>query len=185
MSIAELYKRASDEFGARVHTVAAEQWALPTPCAGWDTRDLVNHVVAEDLWAVPLLGGATVEEVGDRFDGDVLGDAPAEAWDRAVGGALGAIPSDLARTVHVSFGEIPASEYLSQLVADHLVHAWDLARAIGGDEHLPDDLVHHCIGWFRDVEDSYRSAGVIGPAPPVAADADAQTRLLAMFGRQM
>ena len=39
-------------------------------------RDLANHVTNENLWTVPLMEGATIEEVGDRFDGDVLGDDP-------------------------------------------------------------------------------------------------------------
>ena len=33
------------------------------------------------------------------------------------------------------------SEYLRQLVADHLIHAWDLAAATGGDRRLDHDLV--------------------------------------------
>ena len=42
-------------------------------------RDLVNHVVGEQRWVVPLLEGRTVAEVGDALDGDLLGQAPQEA----------------------------------------------------------------------------------------------------------
>ena len=28
----------------------------------WNVRDLVNHVVSEDLWAPPLLAGSTIAE---------------------------------------------------------------------------------------------------------------------------
>jgi hypothetical protein len=34
------------------------------------------------------------------------------------------------------------------------------------------------------MEDAYRSAGAIAPRPPVPAEADAQTLLLASFGRR-
>ena len=56
--------------------VGEDQWGAPTPCADWDVRELVNHVAGEDLWTAPLLEGSTIEEVGDRFDGDLLGDDP-------------------------------------------------------------------------------------------------------------
>jgi uncharacterized protein (TIGR03086 family) len=88
------------------------------------------------------------------------------------------------RIVHLSFGDVPGSEYTLQLFADHLIHAWDLARAIGADEQLDEELVASCASWFGPVEDVYRSAGAIAARPPVADDADAQTVLLACFGRR-
>jgi uncharacterized protein (TIGR03086 family) len=87
------------------------------------------------------------------------------------------------RTVHLSFGDFPGREYAMQLFADHLIHAWDLARAIGADERLDAELVAACTTWFAPVEEAYRSAGAIADRPPVPDGADAQTRLLAMFGR--
>jgi hypothetical protein len=40
------------------------------------------------------------------------------------------------------------------------------------------------LDWFGTTEDFYREIGVIGPRAPIPADADAQTQLLARFGRQ-
>jgi uncharacterized protein (TIGR03086 family) len=165
--------------------VRADQWDLPTPCAGWTVRDLINHVVAENLWTAPLMEGATIAEIGDAYDGDVLGDDPGSAWDAATGSARRAVeaPDALERTVHLSFGDTPATEYLDQLFADHLIHAWDLAQAIGADSRLDADLIAACAAWFATVEDTYRSAGAIGPQLFVTVDADPQARLLARFGR--
>ena len=84
----DLYRRASDTFGAHVHRVRPDQWDLPTPCTEWDVRTLVNHVVGENRWAVPLFGGGTIAEVGDRFDGDLLGADPVAAWDESAAEAL-------------------------------------------------------------------------------------------------
>lgn len=171
--------------GEIVHAVGAEQWQLPTPCADWTVRELVNHLVAENLWTAPLMDGATIADVGTAYDGDVLGDDPVAAWDAAAASARVAVAADgaLERTVHLSFGDAPAREYVSQLFADHLIHAWDLAQAIGTDDRLDPGLVTACASWFATVEDGYRSAGLIGPRLSVAVDADAQTRLLARFGR--
>src|SRR5690606_12056491 len=87
------------------------------------------------------------------------------------------------RTAHLSFGDVAAREYAHQLAADHLVHAWDLARAVGADERLDPELVEAVTTWFGTWEDGYRQAGVIGPRPRLADGADAQAQLLAAFGR--
>lgn len=63
--------------------------------------------------------------------------------------------------------------------ADHLIHAWDLARAIGADERLDTALAASSATWFNAAEDAYRSADAIAERPPVPGDADAQTVLLA------
>ena len=42
---------------------------------------------------------------------------------------------------------VPGREYTMQLFADHLIHAWDLARAIGVDERLDAGLVASCATW--------------------------------------
>ena len=112
--------------------VRTDQWTGATPCAEWDVRALVNHVVGEDRWVPPLLAGLTIAEVGDTLAGDLLGDDPQLAWDWArheAEEAVSAAPDD--RTVALSAGPTPVAEYLWQLAADHLIHAWDLATAGG------------------------------------------------------
>ena len=186
MDIPAMFGRAVAEFDARVRQIGDHQWQAATPDEDWTVRDLVNHLAGEDLWAPPLLAGSTIAEVGDRFDGDVLGADPKQAWAAASAGAVQAVDADGAmdRTVHLSFGDFPGREYTLQLFADHLIHAWDLARAIGADERLDTGLVASCATWFEAVEEAYRSAGAIAARPPVPGDADAQTVLLARFGRR-
>jgi uncharacterized protein (TIGR03086 family) len=182
---AELHRRAVEEFGARVRAVGEDQWELPTPCSDWNVRQLVNHLVYENRWTVPLMEGGTIAEVGDRFEGDLLGDRPGAAWDESSAEAVAAVQADgaLERIVHLSSGPTPAREYVSQLFADHLIHAWDLARAIGADERLDPELVDACAAWFASMEETYRAIGAIGDRPETPAGADAQTTLLAAFGR--
>ncbi len=186
MDVPALFRRSVAEFGARVGRIRGHQWAAATPDAGWTVRDLVSHVVVEDLWAPPLFAGSTISEVGDRFDGDVLGADPQAAWAAASGQAVLAAgePGVMDRTVHLSFGDVPGREYAMQLFADHLIHAWDLAHAISADPRLDDELVGECTAWFAAMEEGYRSAGAIAERPAIGDGADAQTRLLAMFGRR-
>lgn len=181
--LVDLHRRAVDAFGERVHGVTADAWRQPTPCREWDVRALVNHVVGENLWIPPLLAGKRIDEVTDIPDGDVLGDDPQRAWDDSTVDAVAAAKrTSLDAVTHLSFGDVPAVEYLWQLTVDALVHAWDLAHATGQDETFDADLVAACAEWFGDVEDAYRSAGAIGPA--VASDHDDPlVRFLGRLGR--
>jgi uncharacterized protein (TIGR03086 family) len=185
MDIVALYRRSMDNFTDAVSRVGPDQWAGPTPCEGWDVRRLVNHLVYEDRWAVPLLEGATIAEVGDRFDGDLLGDDPLAASTEAAQEAYAAAsaPGALERTVHLSFGDTPAEEYVHQLFSDHVVHTWDLLAALGADRALDPELVATLADWFAAREDAYRQAGAIGPRVQLPDDASAQDRLIAAFGR--
>jgi uncharacterized protein (TIGR03086 family) len=185
MELLEVYRRSLGEFTGRVSQVHDDQWKAPTPCDDWDVRTLVNHVVNEDRWALPLFQGATIAEVGDRFDGDMLGADPAgnarEAADDSVREL--ATPGALDRTVHLSYGDTPISEYVNQLVAEHIVHGWDLAVAIGADTRTDPDVVRACAEWFAGQEEMYREAGMIAPHVDLPADATDLDRLVAAFGR--
>ncbi|MEU5911568.1 TIGR03086 family metal-binding protein [Micromonospora sp. NPDC047527] len=185
MDLLEAYRRSLAEFVDRVDQVGPSQWSDPTPCADWDVRTLVNHVVSEDRWSVPLLAGRTIDEVGDRFDGDQLGADPATSAREATAQAEIAAthPGTIDRTVHLSSGATPATEYIQQLLAEHLVHGWDLAVAIGAEPRLEPDAVRVCARWFAGQVDTYRSNNLVHDAVRLSADADEQDRLLAAFGR--
>lgn len=174
-------------FGDRVHTVGAGQWEARTPCTEWSVRDLVQHLTVEQLWVPRLVrDGATIEEVGDAFEGDQLGREPVAAWDRAAVAAVAAFsePGALDHTVHLSYGTGTAAAYCSQMMADAVVHAWDLSRAIGADERLPADLATAAL---REVEPYAEGLAASGPfaaplKPPPGADD--LTRLLCLLGRR-
>jgi uncharacterized protein (TIGR03086 family) len=185
MELIAAYRRALGGFGDLVAQVRPDQWAAPTPCEAWTVRQLVNHIVYEDRWTVPLINGASLGSVGNRLEGDLLGDDPVAATRDALAEAAAAVsaPGALSRTVELSFGMTPASEYVRQLLADHLVHGWDLAAAIDADRDLDDGLVDEVNVWFPANEEGYRAGGAIAAAVEVPADARTQDRLIAAFGR--
>ena len=180
------FDRAVQEFDVRVKQIKDDQWDLPTPCSDWNVHDLVNHLVYEDVWVPPLLEGKTVEEVGDQFEGDLLGDAPFDAWDSASRGAMKSArrPGAMEDIVHLSFGDVPGSEYLGQLLNDHVIHAWDLARAIGADDKLDSDLVEFLYEGAVPQEELLKSTGAFGDKIEPPPGADTQTKLLAIMGRR-
>jgi uncharacterized protein (TIGR03086 family) len=177
--------RVVRRFGDTVREVAPDQWHAATPCAAWDVRALVNHLVSEAAWVKPLMDGLTIAEVGDRLDGDLLGDDPIGAYDRAAAEAIASIAESdaMQRVVHISSGDAPAPAYLAQLFIDFVVHRWDLARAIGADDTIEPSDAGAIYAQMAPMEDEMRSWGVYGDRVEVADDADLQTKLLALFGR--
>lgn len=180
----EFYRRSVATFDASMRAVGPADWDKPTPCTEWDVRALVAHVVDEDLWVPPLLDGKTIAEVGDSLSGDPLGDDPRASWDKArqegVAASEGADPQ---ATVHVSFGDITAEEYLKQVATDHVIHAWDLAQAVGASVDFDNDAVEAAYLYLEPNAELWRQAGAFGPAAPVPDGADRLTELVALTGR--
>ena len=86
----------------------------------------------------------------------------------------------MGRTIRVVPARHPTADDL-----DLLVHAWDLAQAMGQPFDPPTDFVEASYGFFNvAVNDDLRAAGMFGPSIEVAADASALTRLLAHSGRR-
>jgi uncharacterized protein (TIGR03086 family) len=180
MHVVQLHNRTVDNFALLVNQVKPHQWTDPTPCTDWTVRDLVNHVVGEERWAVPLMEGKTIAEVGDALDGDLLGDDPIAAATAAARAAQAAADQPIEK-VHLSYGDEDPAEYLRQLAADHLVHGWDLAAAIGADAPLEPDLVDEVATWFAGQAELLRSMGAI--AGPIEGFTDPADQLIGAFGR--
>jgi len=185
VELLELFQRAQNQFSDRVDAVAPDQWddeALP----GWSVADLVAHLVTEHLWVPPLLAGEPAAEgrFPDATD-DLLGDDPFTGWETAADGALSAFAEDdaLVRTVHLSRGPTRATEYILELTADLVVHAYDLAAATDGDTHLDGELVTAALVHAEGLpEDGVPE--LIDPPLDVPPSAPPLVRLLARYGRR-
>jgi uncharacterized protein (TIGR03086 family) len=184
--LVELHRDALAVTRNLVAAVGPDQWSLPTPCTGWDVRDLVNHIVSGNWWVVELVGGRTIDEVGDALDGDVLGDDPLGAYVESAGAADAAFsaPGAMEAMCAVSYGPIPGSAYVGDRFVDVLVHGWDVAVAIGHDATLDPMLVDACIELVAPMADDLEASGAFGGHVEAPPDASPQTRLLAMLGRR-
>jgi uncharacterized protein (TIGR03086 family) len=184
--IALLHHRALDETGGVVTGIAQNQWNASTPCEGWNVRALLNHLVAGNLWAAELGAGATMEEVGDRLDGDLLDDDPLGAYEASatLAAATFAVPGALDAPCAVSYGPVPGVIYCGHRFVDVLIHGWDLAVATSQDSTLDPELVAAAYELLQDQADMVRASGMFGEDLLVPPDAGTQTRLLAFIGRQ-
>jgi uncharacterized protein (TIGR03086 family) len=179
--IADRYRRVAAAFTARVAAVTPSGWDAPTPCDGWVARDVVRHLVA---WMPDyFLGGAGLPVPGHPS----VATDPAGAW-AAVNGAIQAAlddPSLAARPFAIAIGRPNlAGAVATYGIGDILIHTWDLARAAGLEDTLDPDEVHRLVTSIGPVLDHLRPEGNFGPPIEVAADADEQTRLLALTGRR-
>jgi len=186
MTTGGLYVRAMEATRAYIDAVQPEQWTDPTPCTEWNVKQIANHLIGENLWAVELLQGKTIPEVGNRLEGDLAGRDPAAAYAASVRSASVASTAAGAMEAmcHLSFGDYSGSDYAAQLFMDTLIHGWDIARATGQDARLDPELVEACLPIAEQVTSQFRSAGVFGDNLPVDLDSDLQTRLLALVGRR-
>jgi uncharacterized protein (TIGR03086 family) len=186
MDLLEQHARALAEFDRRVERIPDDGWRAPTACEDWDVRALVNHLVAEQRWAPHLLGGETLDDVGDRYDGDLLGDDPVGAWRTTSRQAREAFedPGALDGTVHTSMGELPAEEYTRQMTLDLAIHAWDLVVGLDLDDRLDPELVEELYRIWEPRTALLGQSGVFAPPVHVPEDAPLQTKLLAILGRE-
>ena len=186
MELNELRARTLDDFRSRVHGVRDDQWDAPTPCTEWDVRALVNHLASELRWSVPLAAGRTLDEVGDRFDGDVLGEDPAATTDEAAEASVAAFRGEHAHAVHTSQGLLPVEHYLTQMLTDSLVHSWDLAVATGQSTELDAEACAEAYQRAlagRGEIDAARKVGLFGAEIVVPDDASDCDKLLGLLGR--
>jgi uncharacterized protein (TIGR03086 family) len=185
VDLPEVHARALAETRRFLAGVGADQWAAPSRCAEWDVRSLVNHVVAGNFWVAPLVGGQTIEQVGDRYDGDVLGDDPLSSYDRSAVEAAEAFgaPGAMDAPVAVSYGPVPGSIYAGHRFIDVLVHGWDIARSTGQYPALDPTLVDACWDVLDPQIDLLAGSGMFGTRIDLPADAPSQARLLGLLGR--
>lgn len=187
MAVEDLYDRSVAEFENRLQQVPEDAWGKTTRCCpDWTVRDLVNHVVNENKWISLLVAAKTIEEVGNSLDGDLLGHDPLAAWRQASAEVRDAIRASgaLERTVQLSSGPTPATEYLSEVLSDQIIHTWDLASSIGVGERLDPDLVEFAAATLEPLAEKWRAAGALGVPVDVGDSADRQAKLLALLGRR-
>ncbi len=175
-----LQKRAHQEFGARVALVS--DWTAPTPDGDWDTADLVRHVIEEQQWVPWLLSGLSTKQAQSRLH--KLGENLAEEWHRySLAATTAWHDASPEQPVNLSYDTVEVIDYLKEQVADVTIHTWDLARAVGAEEALDEELVAAVWTVFEPQRETLEASGLFASPIPVGEDAPLQSRLLALTGR--
>jgi uncharacterized protein (TIGR03086 family) len=169
-----------------VAAVGSDQWSAPTPCAEWDVRALLTHVVGGNRLFAAALRGVPLEQARQALAGDPLGADPAAAYADSAAEVGAAFRADraLEQSVTIPFGTVPATVALHLRIAEVLVHGWDLARATGRTVAFPDDVVEQEIAFSQEFLPRVPpNREPFGRSRPVADDAPPLDRLVALLGR--
>ncbi len=184
----DLLRAASDTFAARIEAVGEDQMFLPTPCGDWNVAGLITHVLGGNHMSVRLLEGAHRAEAMGYLSGLPLGDDPLATFRENAEEQIAAFsePGALERSVEHPLGDVDGAMMLRFRIGDLTLHAWDLARATGGEEDLPAHLVEAVWADFAPLRDNIAMIGIFGDGPSgdVPDDAPLQTRLLDLVGRR-
>ena len=183
-----MFLSAQQAFGERVRAVGADQWSLPTPDSEWDVSALVAHLIDENQWLPPLAHGHDLEAAGKIVEGakQAAGDDLAKVFADAAVASADAVKEDgaMERTASLSRGPTPMRDYLGEMVFDHIVHAWDLGKAIGYEgEPLPEDVVTTVYEMAKSMGDLSSFGDMFAPAVSVPDDAPTIDKLVALTGR--
>ncbi len=172
-----------------IDQIKDEQWemkASPSLSRGRDItlREIINYHAYDDIWVPDVLAGKTIEEVGDKYKGDLLGEDPQGSYARINAASQQAAKdfTELDKIVHLSYGDFPAREYFKHITSYRGFQAWAIARFIGVSDKLPQTLVQGLWDEIVPQVDQWRAMGVFGPAVVVPEDADLQTKLLGITG---
>lgn len=175
------YVAASASFGRQVADVGDEEWDLPTPCADWDIRSVVAHVVLGESQVPEYLAGRASEIA--VVDASVLGPGPMSVWRGTALAAIEALrdaPLDL--LVPHPLGELTVETVLGFRITDNLVHAWDLATARSVPHEIDEDAAAWTLDFWAPLAESLSGSGYFGPMTQ-PRDERAGSRLLALLGR--
>ena len=177
---------AADEAARVVAGTDPAQFGDKTPCAQWDVKELLNHLI---LWTSHSFERrARSEQVGpdlterdfasepdyaaryrEQLDRALAAWAPAEVWDSEI---------------DTGQGKTPAPQIAEMILMEFVLHGWDLATATGQEFTCSDEVATTVAKTVAGVAAMYREYDGFAAEAEVGADATAIERALAISGRQ-
>ena len=181
--IAKRHLKACGRFDEAV-TSADGRWDWPSPCDGWNARGVLEHVIG--FHDVLLLRPLDAKPERPR-------DGPESRWQmtyEALGNVLARNKlfdrvMDVPAVGNNPPTQIDLKKLVHGLTQEVLVHTWDLARAVGADDHLDPDLCRLFHERLPTDAQALVASGMFRSPLPMAddTDTDTQSRLLAHLGR--
>ncbi|QXV61173.1 TIGR03086 family metal-binding protein [Amycolatopsis sp. TNS106] len=177
---------AAAEFAAILRGIGASDLSARTPCAEYDVRALLNHL---------LYWGPWLEAAGRKTAPPEVSTGETEA-DLVGGEWLADIEKQTARLVDVfgapeawqgqtTFGgnPMPASMAGYMVLDEFVFHGWDLARATGAEFAVLPEVADAVYAIALEIGDQARAMKVYGEEVAVADDATPFERALGASGR--
>ncbi|MER6300933.1 TIGR03086 family metal-binding protein [Kitasatospora sp. NPDC001539] len=164
---------------------AGQRLDAPTPCPEFDLRALINHWVLYTSHGLEHRARRVElpEELSARdFTADSdWRSAYAAQLERAV--AAWAEPDAWEGDIDLGGSPVPAVGIARMLVLELLLHGWDVARAVGGEIAVDDELARLTLEIVEENAALYRQYAGFAGVVAVPDDAPAWDRALAASGR--
>jgi uncharacterized protein (TIGR03086 family) len=176
---------AADAAARTVGNVDASQFGRPTPCADWDVRTLLNHLI---VWtSYSLEARAHGDSVGqDLIDRDFAADPGFAADYRAqLDRALTAwsAPATWEGSLNVMGSPTPAADVAALNIAEMVLHGWDLAAATGQAYTVGEPAASAALEAVETNAELFRQYEGFAEPVQVPPSASVLDRVLATSGR--
>src|SRR3954447_11446849 len=168
----DLYRQTSAWTAEKV--AGAKDLDAATQCDEWSMRDLLNHMLDTQRYFRDAARGEKPAPPGPNPP-DVAGANPRQDVEQIQAEVIDAFSQD---------GVIDKTgPALGIAFVEQLLHGWDVARAAGQDDTMPDGLAEAAYGVIHGRFTDEQRKGTFKPEVPVGEDATPQQRLLAYTGR--
>jgi uncharacterized protein (TIGR03086 family) len=156
-----------------------------TPCTDWDLRTLLNHMI---LWtsysaerraygesvAEELMSKDFTAEPGYAQDYQAQLAKAVDAWSK---------PEAWAGDRNVMGSATPAADIAAMLIAEMVLHGWDIAKATGQDYRCDDAVAQAVLETVQAQGELFRQYQGFAAIVPVPDDATTFDRALGLSGR--
>ena len=183
MDVISALEQSYDQTVKLVAGLTSADLDAPSPCAGWDVRATLNHMLGA-TWMFTLVNQG---QTADEDAGDVIGDDASLAVTAAAKENLaswrqpGAFEGDRS----YSFGTFPATGAAMLNLGEVVVHNWDVAKATGQELVIDPAVGQMIYDWGVSIPlSALRDHGAFGPEVAVPASAPIVDRLVGLLGRQ-
>jgi uncharacterized protein (TIGR03086 family) len=180
MHIIDLHRRALDAVRPIVARVRPADLDRPTPCAGWDLRALLSHMIGQDHgFAAAVLADVSSEAFAPRgptVEAHEAGAAAVVAAFAAADPTRQVLLAELGR-------RFPFSSVVGFHLLDTLVHGWDVAASLDMGVDYDEDLITVAQAQAELVPDGPARTTAFGPILAITDEATAWARTLALLGR--
>jgi uncharacterized protein (TIGR03086 family) len=187
MSEAKLVARAVAPLPEIINAIEPSQLGNRTPCADWDVRTLVNHLL---FWGPPQVGAGRKELIPPPGDSEHEANLTSGDWATALTNHFDSLatawgePSAWEGNTRLDgSSEMPAAVIGGMVVGEVVVHGWDLARATGQQPQWDPELLDYLLQEATGMAEQARQMGLFGPEVTVPASASTVDRILGITGR--
>ncbi len=149
-----------------------------------DLAGILAQHAKDEAWVPDVIAGKTIAEVGDAWNGDLLGDDPIGNYDKLNDLATAAVSKPLAdgQIAHLSYGDFPVGIFLEHTSYYRGFQAPLIAKLTGIPFHMSDNLIDLLWSSVEPEIDQLRAIHVFGPPVEAPENADRETLLLCMTG---